>query len=285
MTENHKQPDSGIQDNNSSGVLFLKNPVETENSVEWYSSKIAGVPFLLRNLLTLQRAGIKTLAVFMEDPHGDIEKSFNKLLRDSRLPKNIPWINNIPQLKEWIKKNPAYIFNGSALHNKKEIHRLIHSQSKNEEASAFPINPEKLDELLLDNATSFQSQQADHPLYYVPGAKEAEIQTPEDFKRLHETQVGGSGLSHDSPITLILSRPASRLLTRMFLNTPISPNQITLISFFLGLVSASLFFQGSYSTSVIAAMLLVFSTWVDGADGEITRLKFMETDIGKKLDI
>jgi 1L-myo-inositol 1-phosphate cytidylyltransferase / CDP-L-myo-inositol myo-inositolphosphotransferase len=282
MTENHKQPDSETQINNSNGVLFLKNPGEAENSIEWYSSKIAGVPFILRNLLTLQRAGIKTLAVFMEDPHGDIEKSFEKLLKDSRLPKNILWINNIPQLKEWVQYNPAYIFNGSALHNKKELHSLIHSHSKNEGASAFPINPEKLDQLLLDKA--IQSQQTGFPLY-VPGAKEEEIQKPEDFKRLHEAQVGGSGLSHDSPITRILSRPASRLLTRMFLNTPISPNQITLISFFLGLVSAFLFLQGSYGTSVIAGILLVFSTWVDGADGEIARLKFMETDIGKKLDI
>ena len=131
MTENHKQSDSGTPVDNSSGVLFLKNQGETKNSAEWYSSKIAGVPFILRNLLTLQRAGIKTLAVFMEDPHGDIENSFEKLLKDPRLPKNIPWINNIPQLKEWVQNNPTYIFNGSALHNKKELHSLIHSHSKN----------------------------------------------------------------------------------------------------------------------------------------------------------
>lgn len=284
MTENHKQPDSVAQNDNASGVLFLKNPGTVENFVGWYSSKIAGVPFILRNLFTLQRAGIKNLAVFIEDPKGDLEKSFETILKDSRLPKNIPWINSIPQLKEWIQKNPTYIINGSALHNKKELHRLIHSHSKGEEASAFPINPEKLDKLLTDNPTAIQSKQTGFPLY-IPGTKDEEIQKPEDFKRLHEAQVGGSGLSHDSPITRILSRPASRLLTRMFLNTPISPNQITLISFFLGLISAFLFFQGSYGTSVFAAMLLVLSTWVDGADGEIARLKFMETDIGKKLDI
>jgi len=31
--------------------------------------------------------------------------------------------------------------------------------------------------------------------------------------------------------------------------------------------------------------LLVFSTWVDGVDGEIARLKFMESKLGAKLDI
>ncbi|GIS85215.1 MAG: hypothetical protein CM1200mP16_15150 [Nitrospina sp.] len=40
-----------------------------------------------------------------------------------------------------------------------------------------------------------------------------------------------------------------------------------------------------YANSVIAAILLVISTWIDGVDGEIARVKFMETDIGKKLDI
>ena len=284
MTENQKQPDLESTIDSPSGVLFLKKPGKTENIVKWYSSKIAGVPFILRNLLTMQRAGIKILAIFMEDPNGEIEKSFEKLLKDSRLPKNIPWLKNISQLKEWIPNNPTYIFNGSALHNKKELHSLIHSQLDNEGASAFPVKLEKLEELLVNNPTAIQSQQTGFPLY-VPGTKEEEIQESKDFKRLHELQVDGSGLSHDSPITRILSRPASRLLTRMFLNTPISPNQITLLSFFLGLVSAFLFFQGSYGTSVIAAMLLVFSTWVDGADGEIARLKFMETDIGKKLDI
>jgi len=69
------------------------------------------------------------------------------------------------------------------------------------------------------------------------------------------------------------------------LNTPISPNQITLISFFLGLTSAFLFSRGYYESSVIASVLLVLSTWIDGADGEIARLKFMESDIGKKLDL
>ncbi len=37
--------------------------------------------------------------------------------------------------------------------------------------------------------------------------------------------------------------------------------------------------------NMLGGLLLLFSTWVDGADGEIARLKFMETEIGGKLDI
>lgn len=297
MTENSKQPNNTPTKKKLSGVLFLKKPAETENPLEWYSSKIAGVPFALRNLLTFQRVSFSDLAVFMEDPQGNFEKSFDTFLKDSRIPKNIVWIGNIPQLTEWVQNtsDPVYIFNGSVLHDKKKLNRLVNLLPQNEIESreAFPVNPENLEALLLENQNEqpsagstqhIEKPQAGVPIY-VRGSKEAEIQKPEDFNTLHEALLGGSGLNHDSPITRFLSRPVSRLLTRMFLNTPISPNQITLISFFLGLLSATLFFQGNYWSTVAAATLLLLSTWVDGADGEIARLKFMETDIGKKLDI
>ena len=295
MTRNSTSPHSESVERVSSGVLFLKKPDATKDPIEWYSSKIAGVPFALRNLLTFQRVNIKNLAVFMEDPKGDLKNSFDTILKDSRIHQEIVWISNIQQLKEWIQTNPhpVYIFNGSALHDKKSLNELINSPQNNENElqAGFSVNPENLEDLLLsaqDNPALFGSAElSTNPGFpiYVPGSKEAEIQKREDFKTLHEIQVEGSGLNHDSPITRIFSRPASRLLTRMFLNLPISPNQITLFSFCLGLASAYYFFQGSYLTSVIAATLLVLSTWVDGADGEIARLKFMETEIGKKLDI
>jgi archaetidylinositol phosphate synthase len=297
MTRNEKPPCSEPTERKSSGVLFLKKLDGTKSSFEWYSSKIAGVPFTLRNLLTFQRVNINNLAVYMEDPDGDLEKLFGKILKDSRISQDIAWIGNILQLKEWIQINPnqVYILNGSVLHDKKYLNEIINFPPNNEIhlQTGIPVNPENLEDLLLnsqndpelfDSTKPLEKPQPGFPIY-VQGPREMEIKKREDFKTLHEMQVKGSGLNHDSPITRIFSRPASRLLTRMFLNIPVSPNQITLISFILGLASAYFFFQGSYWTSVTAAALLVLSTWVDGADGEIARLKFMETEIGKKLDI
>ena len=292
MTQNYKQPYSLAADKNLNGVLLLRNPEKYGNPIKWYSSKIAGVPFILRNLLTLQKADIKTLVVFMEDPNRDLQKSFEKILQDRRLAQDIIWIGNIMQLKKWIQNNPnpVYIFNGSVLHDTKKLYQLICSEEQNEEQYFFPINPENLEDLLLNNCIdsiicgSNESMHKGFPVY-ISGPKDMEIKKPEDFKILHEAQMRNSGLHHDSTITRILSRPVSRVLTRMFLNTPISPNQITLISFLLGLASAFLFSRGYYESSVIASALLVLSTWIDGADGEIARLKFMESDIGKKLDL
>ena len=281
-----------MTDRNITGILFLKNLEKSANPFKWYSSKIAGVPFILRNLLTFKRSGLKTLAVFMEDPTGDLQNSFKEILKDRRLSQEIIWLGNFNLLKKWIQNSadPVYILNGSILHDKKDLYQIIHSKTQNRNDSVFSINLNSLQHLLSNDPessiiqSSSGSKQVGSPVY-ISGSKDVEVTKLEDFKILHKAQVKSSGLHHDSPITRILSRPASHLLTLMFLNTPISPNQITLISFFFGLMSALLFFQGHYESSVIASGLLVLSTWIDGADGEIARLKFMESDIGKKLDI
>ena len=123
MNQGHPKPDSSLLDQKLSGVLLLKKPEQAESPSNWYLSKIAGVPFVLRNLLTLQRVGIKTLAVFYEESNGDLIKSFDKIFMDTRLSKKIVWIPNILKFKEWVQNNPhpIYIFNGSFLYDKKEL--------------------------------------------------------------------------------------------------------------------------------------------------------------------
>ena len=149
MTESSKPPYSGPSEGITSGVLFLKKPDGAENPVEWYSSKIAGVPFALRNLLTFQRVNIKDLAVFMEDPDEDWKKLFSSISKDSRISHEVVWISNIAQLKEWIqaKSNQVYIFNGSALHDKNYLNKLVNSPPKNDSKfqERLPINPGNLE--------------------------------------------------------------------------------------------------------------------------------------------
>ena len=120
MAINPNKPfSSKIEDRNISGILFLKNLEKSANPFKWYSSKIAGVPFILRNLLTFKRSGLKTLAVFMEDPTGDLQNSFKEILKDGRLSQDIIWLGNFNLLKNWIENNPdpVYILNGSVLHD------------------------------------------------------------------------------------------------------------------------------------------------------------------------
>ncbi len=89
----------------------------------------------------------------------------------------------------------------------------------------------------------------------------------------------------DGLVDAYLNRTCSRLLTRLFLRTPLTPNQITVLSFLIGLLGASCFLLGSYGGSVVGAVLLQFSTVLDCVDGEVARVKMLESPLGEWLDI
>lgn len=288
----------------AAGVLCLFPPPSPWNAADWYGTPIAGTPFLLRNILTLQRSGIHDLIISLAIPEEDLTSLRRVIEKDWRVRSKIRWVAQPSALREILNNRAGRtpLFNGLALYNKNQATAHWNSPPGRENIGGATAlaEVENLESVLqkiqaqgpagLPTGLDEDEDHANDPVVapdflYIPGEARFEIKKPEDFKTRHEELLEASGLGVDSPITRILSRPFSRILTRLFLRTPITPNQITLFSFALGLISAACFFQGNYAMNVLGGLLLVFSTWVDGSDGEIARLKFMETEIGGKLDI
>jgi CDP-L-myo-inositol myo-inositolphosphotransferase len=90
--------------------------------------------------------------------------------------------------------------------------------------------------------------------------------------------------STDGPVSKRLNRPISLKISEMLLKTGISPNQISLIGFFIGILGALFFFLGDYIYLVIGGILVHLSSIVDGCDGEVARLKLVETKYGGWFD-
>jgi phosphatidylglycerophosphate synthase len=82
-----------------------------------------------------------------------------------------------------------------------------------------------------------------------------------------------------------VDRRISRFFSRRLAHTAISPNQITIAGMTIGLVGAFFLSLPGYWTEVFGALLFVFCVVVDGVDGEVARLKLMETTFGHTLDI
>ncbi|HLD06872.1 MAG TPA: CDP-alcohol phosphatidyltransferase family protein [Candidatus Nanoarchaeia archaeon] len=57
----------------------------------------------------------------------------------------------------------------------------------------------------------------------------------------------------------------------LFLHTPITANQVTLLSVFAGLVAAALFGSGEYRLAVIAAVMYQLHYILDSVDGQMAR--------------
>jgi phosphatidylglycerophosphate synthase len=82
-----------------------------------------------------------------------------------------------------------------------------------------------------------------------------------------------------------LERRLSGWVTQGLVHTPITPNQITLGIGLLGIAAAWLFAQPGYWMKVAGALVFWCASFLDGCDGEIARLKFMESRLGGWLDL
>lgn len=89
---------------------------------------------------------------------------------------------------------------------------------------------------------------------------------------------------NDGPVSRYLNRPLSVRISRYLTRTPITPNQISLLSFFGSLMAAGLFAAGGYPALAVGGLLAQFASVIDGCDGEVARLKFQESDYGGWFD-
>jgi len=109
--------------------------------------------------------------------------------------------------------------------------------------------------------------------------------------RAHEDRIAAeerllSALVKDTEgfISRHINRKISLAFTRRLMVTPVTPNQMTVISTFIGLIGASLFLFDFYAAQLIGALLFLSHSILDGCDGELARLKLMESRLGGMLD-
>ena len=81
-----------------------------------------------------------------------------------------------------------------------------------------------------------------------------------------------------------VERRLSLALSRRLVNSRVTPNQITLISILIGLAGALLIAMGGRWWQTVGALLFLAHSILDGCDGEIARIKFMESRLGGILD-
>lgn len=128
-----------------------------------------------------------------------------------------------------------------------------------------------------------------------------EMVTPSSFVCMHvclrrrirnmqiktETKIGRPlGSYSDSPIIdRYIIRRISGFISGLLIMTPVTPNQVTITSLILGITAAVFFSFGEHVYTITAGVLYFLSTVFDQCDGEVARLKHMESEFGRKLDI
>jgi phosphatidylglycerophosphate synthase len=79
-------------------------------------------------------------------------------------------------------------------------------------------------------------------------------------------------------------RRISLAITRRLAATAVTPNAMTLLSLAVGLLGAPFFLSSWAGWQVTGALLFLTHSILDGCDGELARLKFLQSRVGAVLD-
>jgi phosphatidylglycerophosphate synthase len=107
--------------------------------------------------------------------------------------------------------------------------------------------------------------------------QEAELRLARELRR--------ESADTDALMARWVDRRLSWRISYRLARTAIMPNQVTLANTALGLLSAWLFSFVGYWPHLIAALMFLASVTVDGVDGELARLKMVESPWGARLDV
>jgi phosphatidylglycerophosphate synthase len=93
-----------------------------------------------------------------------------------------------------------------------------------------------------------------------------------------------SGKSQDGIVSKFLNRPISRVITRLLLKLPITPNACTILIFALAPPAFVFLVRGDYTGFLVGTAVFQLINILDGCDGEIARAKYLDSERGRSLD-
>jgi phosphatidylglycerophosphate synthase len=81
-----------------------------------------------------------------------------------------------------------------------------------------------------------------------------------------------------------LNRRISIPISRQLIKFPVTANMVTIFTLGVGIVSGIFFALGGYWNTLLGAFLCLYASILDGCDGEVARLKLLESDFGCWLE-
>jgi len=112
-----------------------------------------------------------------------------------------------------------------------------------------------------------------------------DVDDPATFSRAEEVLLDRlRDKPNDGPVSRYLNRPLSLRVSRRLVKYPVTPNQISLFSFLCSMLGAGLFVSGGYISLLLGGFLAQFASVIDGCDGEVARIKFLDSDYGSWFD-
>jgi phosphatidylglycerophosphate synthase len=308
----------GVRANSSSNrlaenqIVFAIFLAEGEDRASQFSaslSRVGTLPILLRTIFAAQKAGAARIMV-LADP-ATKRKVQRALFFTGRLPESVEWIEAAAgaslsqRLLLIVNKAPSerlVLIDGNGTYHPSLLRQAAewnHERSALALASddelvgilALPV------EMIRDFAERCPTQAGTlkelhaslnemHSVASMPvaGDQWQRVNTPED-REAAERKLDRWLVKPTDGFYARLNRRISIPISRQLIKLPIiTANMVSIFTLGVGITSAAFFAYGGYWSTLLGASLCLFASILDGCDGEVARLKLLESDFGCWLE-
>jgi 1L-myo-inositol 1-phosphate cytidylyltransferase / CDP-L-myo-inositol myo-inositolphosphotransferase len=261
-------------------------------------TQLGGLSLLKRAVLTAQKAGAQMCYLCFDQTQTDL---VSELQHDPRVTCQLVWSASVPiAVAPFDTSEECLVFPIDTIFRHPTIHELTrHSRGRavvvtdSTQVPALALLPTSalplmLTELQSDTRWNETSPLSQAPQIYPPSGPNVflrRLTTTTPIETVEQELLLSLENPRDGQVDTYLNRKISRPITRWLVRTPLTPNHVTLLSCAVGIFGALCFVPGGYWGPVLGALLLQFSVVLDCCDGEIARVKFMESALGDWLDI
>ena len=216
--------------------------------------EIAGLTVLDRMVVTAHRAGCAPIFV--------VSEAAPRLQRATELGVQVRVVEAAPELEA-----TALLMSGAVLCESSDLARVIEADGQliSTDRSPLPVRMTTPD-----------------PQPIVALGVAGSISDAASVSEAERKLWASLGSSADGLVDTFFNRPVGRVLSKMLVHTPVSPNAVSVVSILIGVASAPLFANGHFITG---ALVLQLCAVVDCVDGDLARALFKQSPIGKWLDI
>ncbi len=254
-------------------------PFQLDRAILWVPhphltlEHVGGMSVLERQLFTISRAGIESVWIATHRPS-------ETALISLRLPPGLTlhWLENGPQsppdcLPPYLGVSSDHFIRVATL---SEIARQRHQKplsfDDDRGVSVVAVVPSREDAI---------SSRAKSPM---PAASYCRLELPLPNSQTISWLMATGPKSQDGFMARHFDRHISMFVSRLIVETNITPNMMTVVSTLIGLFGTTFFLAPSRASHVVAALLVWLHSVIDGCDGELARVRFQESTFGSDLD-
>jgi phosphatidylglycerophosphate synthase len=289
-------------------AIFLAEAEATGSQFSASLCRVGTLPILLRTIFAAQKAGATRIMV-VADP--TIRRKVQRaLFFTGRLPESVEWIeaaagashsqrlllivNNAPSVRlVLIDGNRTYhpsLLRKAADWNNEGAALALASDDKLAGIFALPAEMIRdFAERCPTRAGTLKELHASltemHSVVSMPVAEDQwqRVNTPEDCEAA-ERKLDRWLVKPTDGFYARLNRRISIPISRQLIKLPITANMVSIFTLGVGIASAAFFAYGGYWSTLLGAFLCLFASIMDGCDGEVARLKLLESDFGCWLE-